>query len=80
MKVSKEAMAGLWKAIEIFLETDHEAEHRAHLAQAESLGHARGSQSFSCRIEADWEDWPAPVVRIAPATARHGNRSGCAPR
>ena len=26
MKVSKEAMAGLWKAIEVFLETDHEAE------------------------------------------------------
>ena len=67
MKVSKEAMAGLWKAIEIFLETDHEAEYRMHRAQAETLAAALADcPEFSCRIEADWEDWPAPVVRIAP--------------
>jgi D-glucosaminate-6-phosphate ammonia-lyase len=68
MKVSKEAMAGLWKAIEIFLATDHEAEYRQHLAQAEALVAALAARPEAvCRIEADWEDWPAPVVRIRPA-------------
>ena len=68
MKVSKEAMAGLWKAIEIFLATDHEAEHRQHLAQAETLVTGLSDRPEArCWIEADWEEWPAPVVRIAPA-------------
>ena len=67
MKVSKEAMAGLWKAIENFLATDHEAEYGAHLAQAETLAGAVASlPTARARIEADWEDWPAPVVRISP--------------
>jgi L-seryl-tRNA(Ser) seleniumtransferase len=65
-KVSKEAMAGLWKAIDIFLQTDHEAEYRHHLAQAEAICAALADRSeVHCRIESDWEDWPAPVVRIA---------------
>jgi L-seryl-tRNA(Ser) seleniumtransferase len=66
MKVSKEAMAGLWKAIDIFLATDHEAEYRAHLAQAEHLATALGRGDAQVWVEADWADWPAPVVRIAP--------------
>lgn len=67
MKVSKEAMAGLWKAIEIFLATDHEAEYQRRLAQAEILvADLVESPAARCRIEADWEDWPAPVVYIAP--------------
>ena len=67
-KVSKEAMAGLWKAIDIFLQTDHEAEYRHHLAQAETICAALADRSdVHCRIERNWEDWPAPVVRIAPA-------------
>jgi D-glucosaminate-6-phosphate ammonia-lyase len=67
MKVSKEAMAGLWKAIEIFLATDHEAEYRVHLAQAETLAGALAAlPAARVRIEADWEDWPAPFVRISP--------------
>ena len=65
MKVSKEAMAGLWKAIDIFLQTDHEAEHRAHLAQAETLARELNQlPGISCEIDADWGSWPAPVVRI----------------
>jgi L-seryl-tRNA(Ser) seleniumtransferase len=66
MKVSKEAMAGLWKAIDIFLATDHEAEYRMHLAQAEHLATALGRGDARVWVEADWADWPAPVVRIAP--------------
>ena len=68
MKVSKEAMAGLWKAIELFLETDHEADYRTHLAQATTLASAlEPVPGARWSIESDWEDWPAPVVRITPA-------------
>jgi L-seryl-tRNA(Ser) seleniumtransferase len=70
MKVSKEAMAGLWKAIDIFLATDHEAEYRTHLTQAETLANALArlpGARCTCTIESGWEDWPAPVVRIKPA-------------
>jgi len=66
MKVSKEAIAGLWKAIDIFLATDHEAEYQTHLAQAERLAdRLAGQPAARVWIEANWEDWPAPVVRIA---------------
>lgn len=65
MKVSKEAMAGLWRAIDIFLQTDHEAEHRVHCEQAETLVRELDLlPGISCIIDADWEAWPAPVVRI----------------
>ena len=68
MKVSKEAMAGLWKAIELFLETDHEAEYRTHLIQATVLASALEPVAEArWSIESDWEDWPAPVVRVSPA-------------
>lgn len=67
MKVSKEAMAGLWVAIDRFLETDHEAEYRDHLAQAEGMYLLLSSRADTrCEIEADWEAWPAPIVRIFP--------------
>jgi uncharacterized pyridoxal phosphate-dependent enzyme len=69
MKVSKEAMAGLWKAINVFLETDHEADYRAHLAQAKTLANTLDSlPGAHWSIESDWEDWPAPVVHIKPAS------------
>ncbi len=67
MKVSKEAMVGLWAAIELFRRTDHEAEWRMHLAQANTL-----ISGFTARpdtrvvAELDWGDWPAPVVRLFP--------------
>jgi len=67
MKVSKEAMAGLWAAIKLFLETDHEAAHRVHLDQAEAIVAALADRTDArCVIEGDWEDWPAPVVRVFP--------------
>jgi L-seryl-tRNA(Ser) seleniumtransferase len=67
MKVSKEAMAGLWAAIDLFLETDHEVEYRQHAAEAEALVAGLASRSdVRCEIEADWDAWPAPIVRLFP--------------
>jgi L-seryl-tRNA(Ser) seleniumtransferase len=70
MKVSKEAMAGLWAALDRFGETDHEGEYRAHLAQAEAIIAGLALRADTrCTLEADWEEWPAPVVRIFPVAA-----------
>ncbi len=67
MKVSKEAMAGLWRAIDVFLATDHEADYRTHLAQAQTLANSLESIPWvRWSIESDWEEWPAPVVIIKP--------------
>jgi L-seryl-tRNA(Ser) seleniumtransferase len=67
MKVSKEAMAGLWMALTILPELDHEGDHRAHLAQAQRLYDALAERDDAvCTIESDWEEWPAPTVRIKP--------------
>lgn len=71
MKVSKEAMAGLWQALELFMTHDHAADHAAHLRQAETI--RRGVEhrtDVRCTINADWEDWPAPVVSIIPVNGR----------
>ncbi len=67
MKVTKEAMAGLWVAIERFMQHDHAAEFRFHTAQAERLvSRLADRPDLSCVIEGDWEAWPAPIVRIFP--------------
>jgi L-seryl-tRNA(Ser) seleniumtransferase len=67
MKVSKEAMAGLWVALELFTRYDHEGEYRAHLGQARALAVGlEGRADVRCQIEDDWERWPAPVVRVFP--------------
>jgi seryl-tRNA(Sec) selenium transferase len=67
MKVSKEAMVGLWMALTLLPQIDHESDHRAHLAQAQRLHDAMAERDDAiCTIESDWEDWPAPVVRIVP--------------
>jgi L-seryl-tRNA(Ser) seleniumtransferase len=67
MKVSKEAMAGLWKAIDVFLRTDHNADYRKHLTQATTLANALEPVAGAhWSIESDWGEWPAPVVRIKP--------------
>lgn len=76
MKVSKEAMVGLWVAIDRFLETDHEEEYRAHLAQAEMLASGLGAHpGVRCEIEADWDEWPAPIVRVFPQAAAWNPRA-----
>jgi L-seryl-tRNA(Ser) seleniumtransferase len=67
MKVSKEAMAGLWVALDLFQRTDHEAEYRTHVAQAESMvAGLRHRTDLVCTMESDWADWPAPVVWVRP--------------
>ncbi|MBX3069392.1 MAG: aminotransferase class V-fold PLP-dependent enzyme [Thermomicrobiales bacterium] len=67
MKVSKEALAGLWMAIEVFLETDHDAERRTHQAEATEIADALSARADSAVImEDNWEDWPAPVVKFRP--------------
>lgn len=67
MKVSKEAMTGLWVALDLFLATDHEAELQAHVAQGKALTDALTARP-DCRVamETEWDDWPAPVLRIWP--------------
>ena len=68
MKVSKEAMVGLWVALDLFMRHDHEADLAAHVAQAEAIRDSlSGRGDLRCLIEGDWELWPAPVVRIFPA-------------
>lgn len=70
MKVSKEAMVGLWVALNAFMTTDHEADFRAHKAQAETLADQLNErQDVRCVVDADWEEWPAPIVRISPRNA-----------
>ncbi len=67
MKVSKEALVGLWAAIDLFQRTDHEAERRIHLSQASALVDGLGGrEDIRVVAETDWQDWPAPVVRLFP--------------
>ena len=55
MKVSKEAMVGLWVAIELFLERDHEADYLAHKKQMDTIVAGLIDRS-DCKFEvnADW--------------------------
>jgi L-seryl-tRNA(Ser) seleniumtransferase len=70
MKVSKEAMAGLWVALRRFEQTDHVAERDRHLAEAHLIADGlAGRDDARCAIEADWNDWPAPVVWLWPTAA-----------
>ena len=67
MKTSKEAMVGLWVALNAFLEHDHEADYAAHLAQAKAL-EAFFETCADTRVElnSDPDAWPAPVLRVFP--------------
>jgi seryl-tRNA(Sec) selenium transferase len=67
MKVSKEAMVGLWVALDLFLTTDHEAEFAARKRQAERIVEGLGRRGdVRCQVEDDWEAWTAPIVRVFP--------------
>jgi L-seryl-tRNA(Ser) seleniumtransferase len=71
MKVSKEAMVGLWVALDLFLRTDHAAEHRAKLAVAETIAEGLADRDdLYCVIDADPERWPTPSVFIYPRNSR----------
>jgi D-glucosaminate-6-phosphate ammonia-lyase len=68
MKVSKEAMVGLWVALDLFMRRDHEADLATHTCQADTIQQGlSGRGDLRCEIEGDWELWPAPVVRVFPA-------------
>jgi D-glucosaminate-6-phosphate ammonia-lyase len=67
-KVTKEAMAGLWVALDQFLETDHEAERQVHIDQGNAIKEALTARG-DCKIQLsgdDWDEWPAPVLRFWP--------------
>ena len=67
MKVSKEAMAGLWMALKMLPEIDHAGEFQARKAQAERLCDGLiEREDVAIVIEDDWVLWPAPVVQITP--------------
>jgi uncharacterized pyridoxal phosphate-dependent enzyme len=67
MKTSKEAMVGLWAALDLFMRHDHAADFAAHTKQAETIRDRLSKRSdLRCEVEGDWEAWPAPVVRIFP--------------
>jgi L-seryl-tRNA(Ser) seleniumtransferase len=71
MKVSKEAMVGLWVALERFLAIDHAAEHRAKLALAEAIvAGLRDREDLFCEIDADPVRWPTPSVFLRSRDGR----------
>jgi len=71
MKVSKEAMAGLWVALDLFMKHDHAAEFAEHRRQAQVIVQALANRAdLRSEIEDDWERWPAPIVRLFPAGDR----------
>jgi hypothetical protein len=69
-------MAGLWVALDLFQRTDHEAEYRSHVAQAESIvAGLRDRSDLECTAETDWAAWPAPVVWVRPVNNAWNVRS-----
>lgn len=76
-KVSKEAMAGLYVALERFIAHDHDADYRTHLEQAR-LVHDALRERAGVRIElvADPDAYPAPSVFIWPDAGAHWTAAG----
>lgn len=71
MKVSKEAMVGLWVALDLFMRSDHAAEHRAKLALAEAIAAGLADRDdLDCQVDADPERWPTPSVFVYPRDGR----------
>jgi L-seryl-tRNA(Ser) seleniumtransferase len=70
MKVSKEAMAGLWVALERFMLHDHDRDFEQHLQQAEYLrANLQERSDVRCELIADQSVYPAPVLTVFPTTA-----------
>jgi L-seryl-tRNA(Ser) seleniumtransferase len=67
MKVSKEAIAGLFAALEWFTTHDHDAEFQERIAQARMMQAVleRRSDTY-CELMADPERYPAPLLGIHP--------------
>jgi L-seryl-tRNA(Ser) seleniumtransferase len=69
MKVSKEAMAGLWVALERFMQHDHERDFAQHLQQAEYLrANIQERSDVRCDLVADQSAHPAPILTVYPTT------------
>lgn len=67
-KVSKEAMAGLYVALERFATHDHDADHAAHTRQAEFMHDALVDRDdVRLRLTTDPDAYPAPVLAIFPS-------------
>jgi L-seryl-tRNA(Ser) seleniumtransferase len=67
MKVSKEAMAGLWVALEQFMTHDHEADYRVHKAQSDVIsGYLSDRPDCRVLVQTEPEAWPAPIIRVFP--------------
>jgi L-seryl-tRNA(Ser) seleniumtransferase len=65
MKTSKEAMVGLWVALDAFLKRDHEADFLAHRAQAQALAEFfETCADTRVVINDNREEWPAPILRV----------------
>ncbi len=78
-KVSKEAMAGLFVALERFQLHDHEQDHAYHLLQAEQIRETLEIRDdVRCELIGDPEIHPAPIVALFPADGATWNASALA--
>jgi D-glucosaminate-6-phosphate ammonia-lyase len=67
-KVSKETIVGLSVALKLFLERDHDADYREHLAQIDVMREILSDlDTVSIEVITDQRITPDPVIRIAPA-------------
>lgn len=67
MKTSKEAIAGLYAALQWFLSHDHEAEFRERAAQARAMqADLERRADTRCVLLADPEQYPAPLLGVHP--------------
>jgi L-seryl-tRNA(Ser) seleniumtransferase len=72
-KVSKEDVVALVAAVELFLDTDHDAEWARHRAEADRIAAAAaGFPGIRVTIEEDRAVWSAPTVLIGFNPARTG--------
>jgi L-seryl-tRNA(Ser) seleniumtransferase len=67
MKTSKEAIAGLYAALEWFTTHDHEREYRERIEQARVMqANLEERDDTSCVLFADPERYPAPLLGVHP--------------
>ena len=67
MKTSKEAISGLFAALEWFTTHDHEREFAERVAQAEMMSAALDERDDTvCVLFADPEQYPAPLLGVHP--------------
>jgi D-glucosaminate-6-phosphate ammonia-lyase len=73
-KVSRETMAGFAAALQRFVQHDHEADFREHLAKAEMIAEILGDcSSIDLQLISDQRITPDPVVRLAASDGASWN-------